>query len=274
MAYDVIVLAGQSNAEGHGVGEVAAPYEPNENIVQLFDPQPLCFVAGENGVEYLRVEEPWIFQTETAIERTDDKNTYGNFALNFAAEYVKANRLQQGRKVLLIKAAVGGTGFTKGHWGVGDVLFRRMLDMLDEATASKENRIVAFLWHQGEHDAFENAELDHGIRYEAYKRKFSDVMQAVKDRYAAHTFPLIAGDFVPDWRDKNAESCKAVWTAIKDVCQAFGGETVTSDGLLSNRQKNGNTDDIHFCRDSLYELGKRYYQAYENWLKKSGKILL
>jgi hypothetical protein len=62
MAYDVIVLAGQSNAEGHGFGDVAAPYEPNENIVQLFDPQPLCFVAGENGVEYLRVEEPWIFQ--------------------------------------------------------------------------------------------------------------------------------------------------------------------------------------------------------------------
>ena len=33
--------------------------------------------------------------------------------------------------------------------------------------------------------------------------------------------------------------------------------------LLSNNQKNGGGDVIHFCRDALHELGRRYFSAYE-----------
>ena len=35
--YDVIIQAGQSNAEGWGVGDVQNPYLPNENINYLYD---------------------------------------------------------------------------------------------------------------------------------------------------------------------------------------------------------------------------------------------
>lgn len=36
--YDIIVLAGQSNAEGYGVGEVSEEYRKDERVLWLNDP--------------------------------------------------------------------------------------------------------------------------------------------------------------------------------------------------------------------------------------------
>ena len=36
---------------------------------------------------------------------------------------------------------------------------------------------------------------------------------------------------------------------------------VESYGLLSNNQKIGDGEILHFCRESLYESGHRYYDA-------------
>ena len=80
-----------------------------------------------------------------------------DFALTFAEEYVKAGYLQKGRKVLIIRTAVGATCFYKKDWGVGGRLYVKLMEILDYALKlNKNNKIVAFLWHQGESDA-----LDH-----------------------------------------------------------------------------------------------------------------
>ena len=36
MGFDIIVLAGQSNADGSGAGEVAVPYEQDERIFHMY----------------------------------------------------------------------------------------------------------------------------------------------------------------------------------------------------------------------------------------------
>ncbi len=264
VGYDIILLAGQSNAEGNGRGEVASPYQPEEDIMMMKDTQRVCFVKNSCGSDELSIKEPWFFSVRTAEESVEEGKTYGNFSLSFAKEYIKGGLLAADRKLLIVNATVGGTGFSKEQWGVGDVLYRRLTDMTDAALClKKNNRIVAFLWHQGEHDAFEHEDWSYEERRGFYYAKLKELVETIRRRYAASNVPFIAGDFVAEWRDKNAVACKAVLDATKAVCEEIGhAAVVSSEGLLSNNQKNGDGDGIHFCRESLYELGQRYFEAY------------
>lgn len=58
-----------------------------------------------------------------------------------------------------------------------------------------------------------------------------------------------------------------VLKAIHEVFSAPNRAVVKTDDLLSNNQDTHNGDDIHFCRSSAYELGKRYFAAYEKTRK-------
>ena len=52
---------------------------------------------------------------------------------------------------------------------------------------------------------------------------------------------------------------------IKEVFAKLGrGAFVETADLLSNNQKTGNGDDIHFCRESQHILGRRYFEAFKN----------
>jgi hypothetical protein len=42
----------------------------------------------------------------------------------------------------------------------------------------------------------------------------------------------------------------------------WGGAFIETSDIPSNNQKTGNGDGIHFCRESLHTLGKRYFAAY------------
>ena len=55
--------------------------------------------------------------------------------------------------------------------------------------------------------------------------------------------------------------------AIRDVFLEMGGAFVDTQGLRSNWSVNAvhplkRVDEVHFCRESLYELGERYYDAF------------
>ena len=43
---------------------------------------------------------------------------------------------------------------------------------------------------------------------------------------------------------------------------AVGGAYVETADLRSNDQKTGDGDEIHFCREDLQELGRRYFEAF------------
>lgn len=163
--------------------------------------------------------------------------------------------------MLIIRGAIGGTGFKKGHWGLKDKVYLKMLEMVDYALAlNPKNRVIAFLWHQGEHDAFERNNP------EQYKQQLSDMVKDVRIRYG--NMPFIAGDFVNEWKSKNLSICEPIIACMKLVIEALdnAGFVETSD-LLSNNQKTGNGDDIHFCRESLYILGDRYFRVYKTIIK-------
>jgi len=233
--FDIIIQGGQSNSYGCGIGPVEKPYEPRGDILMM------------DGY----------FNIKIAEEEVWDGDSVGNLAHRFAERYINDGLLASGRKILILKSSEGGTGFYDKRWGPEDDLFLRMLDMIGKsACLNKENRFVAFLWHQGETDT---ADPDR----DKHNKNLSALVGRTRQAAGFDDLPFIAGDFVSQWKMKNLTVCEPIVSAIRDVCKNTGHSGfVETDGLTSNDEVLGNGDDIHFSREALYSLGDRYYDAF------------
>jgi len=61
---------------------------------------------------------------------------------------------------------------------------------------------------------------------------------------------------------ENQSACDQILGAIRAVAAEAGGAFVETGDLPSNNQVLGDGDTIHFCREALQELGRRYFDAY------------
>jgi hypothetical protein len=238
--FDILIQAGQSNSEGYGFGNVCGPYQPDERVWYF------------NGDGTFQV----------AQEKVANNGVQSNFSLTFARKYIESGMLAEGRKLLILRTAVGGTGFSDNHWKSTDDLYLRMMDMIRESLAlNPENRLKALLWHQGETDACNK------MTYDYYRGHLSALVESVRGTFGVPELPFIAGDFVQDWENDNKEICAPIIAALREVCKSPFSAFVETDGLDSNRQDGyphplGWTDSIHFCRRAIYALGERYFAAY------------
>ncbi len=244
-SFDILIQAGQSNSEGYGFGPTDNPYQPNDRVWYL------------NGD----------FTITPAAEEVTGNEIQSNFALPFAREYIGNGYLAEGRKLLILRTVVGGTGFLEGSWKLTDDLYLRMMEMTRTALSLNENnRLAGLLWHQGETDATLNAS------YDVHYNHLMTLVQSVRDEFGVPELPFIAGDFVQHWKMDNIAVCTPVVAAIRAVCADCGhGGFAETDGLLSNLQELkrnplGWEDPIHFSRKAIYELGKRYFAAFEKIL--------
>jgi len=233
--FDIVIQGGQSNSEGCGIGSLEHPYQQHPEI-------------------YMMESD---FTIMTAREKVWGNDAVGNYALSFAEKYVYNDNLKSDRKLLILMAAVGGTGFCDHRWGLKDDLFLNMIKMLETALAlNPENRPVAFLWHQGETDTQNPV-------YDIHYNNLSNLVEKVRSVAGCDDLPFIAGNFVPQWYNENKDICIPIVKAIRDVCADIGHAVfVETDGLQSNNEKVGNDDTIHFSREALYYLGYRYYDAF------------
>lgn len=240
--FDIIIQAGQSNSQGSGIGDASEPFTPDSDILHMNND----------------------FTISLAQEQVSGNNIVGNFSLAFAKEYIRKGFLKSGRKILILRAAVGGTGFADKRWGLSDDLFLTMMDMIGTALSlNSGNRLVALLWHQGETDAILNAS------YETHYKNLDSFIGTVRNTFSCENLPFIAGDFVNQWKEENHEVCEPVIRAIKDVCENIGSAVfVETAGLQSNDERLGNTDTIHFCREALNQMGIRYFEAFRKLLTK------
>lgn len=239
--FDIIILGGQSNADGAGCGDVEEPFWYGNRIWHLTEDFTIC----------------------RASEKVYGNELQGSFSLSFCKKYINDGLLAEDRELLVVRAARGGTGFCAHNWGLNDFYFLRMLDMTHTALElNPENKIVAFLWHQGECDA------SGGVDYNTHYNNLKNLLNKTREEFNMPEMPFIAGDFVKQWRDENPEKVKPVRDAIIDVCKnlprcAF----VETDELLSNTQEIGMPDaSVHFSRPALYKLGEKYLEAYKTLL--------
>lgn len=239
--FDIFIQAGQSNSEGYGFGEVENPYNPCQQVY------------------YLTNE----FMIERAREQLTQNKAQSNFGLPFVREYIERGMLGEGRKILIIRAAAGGTGWADHRWGMTDDLYLRMMDMIETALSlNPENKLIALLWHQGETDA------QKGASFETHYNNLKNLLVSVREKFGVSDLPFITADFVHSWKCENVELCTPVIDAIRAVCRdcppaAF----IETDGLLSNLQELGYNplgwlDIIHFSRKAIYELAHRYFEAF------------
>ena len=256
MSYDIIIQAGQSNAQGSGFGPVDNEYVSDERILHLTAEKEV--VLNNPYITITYKDEP--FQIAPANYRESSNGPVGDFSLSFAKRYVDDGMLKDGRKLLIIRAAVGSTAFVRGNWGRSAQLNLKMHEMIKHALSlSEESRLVAFLWHQGESDAAR------GNIPEVYRMQIEDMVNQVRETYKVENLPFVAGDFVHSWKNTKLDVCVPIIEKLKEACNNLGNAAfVETDGLLSNHEKTGNKDILHFCRQSLAELGERYYEAYRS----------
>ena len=260
--FDIIILAGQSNASGCGWGETTMPWQINPDIKMLRGRMKVTWgddnEYDRSGVKIEYMQDHWLVDAD---ERWDsvEKINQGVLALQFAKAYSE-NNLQNGRKVLIIDNSLGGTSFSKGHWKVGDPLYNRLFEMTDEALAmNPENRVVAVLWHQGESDVEQ-------MSTEEYKGHILTLIENVRKAYG--NVPFISGGFVDDWADTYPVSrdYENVYKKLVGKVEKYG--FANAKGLSSNDQIVGKGGKIHFSKEGINVLGKRYYSEYEKIIKE------
>ncbi len=265
IACDIIVVAGQSNAEGNGVSRDTKPLVIPD-AYEIIDKNKYGMKLKEDG-SYDSLD--FVYPTETIMRELQERNVDGvynsDLSLSFVEKYKKSKFYSPDRKILVIKTAYGGSGFAFDQQGVGNPLYQRTIDMINVGLSlNKNNRIVAFLWHQGEHDAFENAQFSYDERYEYYYSNLLKQFLGFREYYKEFDFPIITGGLCRDWKKRYMIQSEAVEKATIDVCKKIEKASfVPASDLPSNEEAIHNGDLDHFSKESIIILGERYFDAFE-----------
>ncbi|MBE7001390.1 MAG: sialate O-acetylesterase [Ruminococcaceae bacterium] len=273
-AFDIILVGGQSNSSGYGEGPVTKEYIPNERILMMEnDAVPYYDFPKEENSPYkfiMKFLNPAARNTvRIADEVLCDYGKISNLGIIFAENYAK-ECLEPGRKVLLIDSGYGGTGFTCPGWGVGNPLHNRMLEMVRLAlSCNSQNRLVAFIWHQGEHDVVENLDTDPEKLYRFHKANLSAALKDFYTQFDCTDVPFFTAGFCNEWYLTHKTGADAVLKAIRECAEEIGGIYLDTSDLTSNNQVLSNGDVIHFSRESQHILSKRFFDKYIEMMKKS-----
>lgn len=237
--FDVVAILGQSNALGWGKGAD----EPSADV-----PDPRIWQWPGSGPDM-----------DTVVPASDP--LVGPFtasgigpAMSFARAYVAG----QDREVLLVQAAVNGTGFTPLQGMTWDPdLHGSVRNLYDEAVTqirgaldqAPGNRLVAVLWVQGESDVAV-------LTPQEYAQKLDGLVARL--RADVGPAPLVIGQMVPEWIAGN--KARAAIDAVHRQTPDRVGDAVFVPG--PSAMNNGPDDDIHYDAMGQREQGRRMYTAW------------
>ncbi len=171
---------------------------------------------------------------------------------NLAEHFAECYRKKHGKKVGLVCCADGGT--CMDQWMPGSLLYDNAV--FNAKQAMRTSSLAGILWHQGESDC-------RNALYSSYEEKLSKMLTQLREDLSLPNIPILLGglgDFLancprPDWRFGNYPLINA---ATESVANALGNAGfVPATGLTAN------PDNLHFNAASLYEFGKRYFDAFE-----------
>ena len=157
---------------------------------------------------------------------------------------------------------MGATGFAKGNWGLDGVLYKRLVRMTELALSmNPENRIKAFLWHQGEHDAIFRPDLTDEEREEIHTNDLVSMLSDFRARFG--NTPILMGGFNDEWSGSWPKS-QVIVSAMRGAIEKLGNAAlVSAEGLPTNNIELGNGDVFHFSRNSLNIFGERYFDVFK-----------
>lgn len=158
------------------------------------------------------------------------------------------------RKILLVPAAVGGSGFQNNHWNQGDDTYNKAVEWINEATDLHPlNGILSCLWIQGETD--NQSELGQDNYYNRFMAMIAGFENEI-DQFDDET-PFILSQ-VNNSSAIDLDEFNNILNTIGSSDNRF--YTTTKDDLLMR------TDETHFTAPSIRTIGKRMFSALSNIL--------
>lgn len=166
---------------------------------------------------------------------------------SFAEAYARQHDVDVG----LICCAEGNTSLAQ--WQPGQLLFDNAVQQAK--LAARTSQIAGILWHQGEADCPED-------RYPTYGQRLEAMLAQLREQLDLQEVPIILGglgDFLAACPlDKTLKNYVHINAVLKTI--AANNPRI---GFASAAGLTANPDSLHFNSASLYELGLRYFQAYE-----------
>lgn len=271
--YDVIIVLGQSNSDGFGITEytfdnpAGGTYDMKTNPLykddfdDKFDERIRAFsydnriVPAFNNIDHLDN----IYQ---------NRKQYG-FGVSFARQYIKEEKLADGRKILLIGSGWSGTGFLRESLGsnrwdisVTNSLYHRSLARIKRALGgiAVGSTVKAILWHQGESDIdyiHQDAWVyppvspvptilptEYPTKYNIYKTKVGEMLRTLRSNITSTTIPILMGGLCPSGY----------------VNHKLSDTTLSFNMIESNYKKTDSTKGCH----SYYEIMNRLIEEVTN----------
>lgn len=224
------LLVGQSNAAGRGLISEAEPLN-NDKIYVL-----------RNG--------RWrpMFRPINPDRSFSGVSLAENFSRLFADKH--------GVEVGIIPCAEGNTSISE--WQKGEVLFDNAI--FNAKLAMRTSTLKGILWHQGEADCGEN-------NYPCYLQRLEKVMSDFRKELGAN-LPIIVGGLGEFLKDCPSSQNLKNYHFINDALINFVNKTPFS-AYASSKGLTSNSDVLHFNTNSVNELGKRYFEAYESLIKNN-----
>lgn len=186
IGYDVIVVAGQSNAVGNGTTIATSYTDPT-------DPRIYRWVTSGCGVAALASYKSLITLASDPLGHPDTISTVGP-GMEFARWYV--DTVPANRRVLIVPTAVSGTQLIPaGGWS--GTLSDNAIAYANAAIAAAgaHARVAAILWVQGESDALASASAA------TYETALDAVIAKLRAGItgASSSTPFVLGSMVPAW---------------------------------------------------------------------------
>ena len=262
---DIIIMAGQSNAQGCGIGPTTMLWSVDADILMLKG----VYEKKNEDADISHIAQNLVYTDTSKIVFADERHAEGYrrgvLGLSFAKKY-KEEFLEKDRKILIVEVARGGTSFAEKYWTKDGGLYNQMLIMVNDALKlNVENRVVGFLWHQGESDSARNPNLNDSELFEFYKSCVGLMIEDVREKFG--DMPFISGGFNNEFNKKNIRA-EIIENALKTVANEVDAcAFVEGKDLQSNNQVLSNNDPFHFSRESIYILGNRYFEAYKKIVK-------
>ncbi len=279
-AYDIVVVAGQSNAVGRGLGPSSADGSQSEFADRVFQ----LGRFGQENMQVIPASEPLQSWGQVPGRWAGRKGFAYPFALRLASS------LKNGRRVLLIPAARGSTTilqwddkiepdpqhpFTHARKQDSTVLYDDMLERIKFVLAHyPKSRVVAVLWSQGEADVLQIANPRSDIHdlmssADVYQKALADLRARLRaDLSSQGCFPFLVAELAQPWEPMNGRpqgmrAKQDVTAAVRNVVAADPCGTsalVSSAGIDVNADQRNSP---HYSAAGAAELGKRFFSSFE-----------
>lgn len=276
--YDVIVIAGQSNAVGFGCGSYIDEPKRLDDRIDMLDADGQIVPAHDPLSHSLA-------------------STVGiGFGMTFARLY--AQTIADDRRILLVPSAKGSTSILEWNQltpyldpsaaGLVNIHSTAVAESVMARTKNAlyahpgKNSLVALLWHQGENDysyivdptANRHVLMPDYLTYQSYVLQFMSDFRAI---FSSPRLPIVMGEIGRFWNlnvpnDTDGVVLSKFLQGQHNVADALGNSaTVSSLGLVNGQSIGcafspasivGAGDPYHFSAASQIELGRRYYQAF------------